>query len=74
MAQDEKQSGRFQITPYLPIITFWLTVFVFGLGLWLEFKSPGIALIGASIMSWLGHFTDWVAHVYTIKYQGGAKE
>jgi hypothetical protein len=64
----QNDQNKPDIGQYLPELTFWLTVFCFGLGLWLEFKSPGIAIIGASLMSWIGHFCDWVTTITEIRH------
>lgn len=66
MPQSEKQG--FDLGRCLPLITLWATIVSFGLGVWLECKSPGLALIAASSMSWVCHFIDCVVSIFELKY------
>jgi len=66
MPQSEKHG--FDLERCLPLITIMITIVSFGLGVWLQYGSHGLALIAASSMSWACHFTDCVVSIFELKY------
>ena len=53
---------------YLPVITFWATAFLLGLGVFLESGRIGLSIIAFAFVSWLGLFLGWLKSVLALKY------